>query len=389
MIQLSPLAVYVHWPYCAAICPYCDFNRYLNPGVVWQEWMEAFSADIKTWKKRLGPRELSSIFFGGGTPSLMHPDLVQGIIEALQAQWPTQKKSEPTNVEITLEMNPKDIAALEGLQRAGINRISLGVQSFDEKTLHFLGRDHTPDVCIQALKVLHASGVRMSLDLIYAHPLHTHAALWEQELTEAMHWAGEHVSLYQLTYKPGTPFYAQRHQAPGEDLILELDAVSESILESHGLLRYEISNYSKPGAESQHNLAYWNYQDYLGLGPGAHGRITLENKKYATTAHKLPKNWLGSLKEHGHALQEEEALTRQQEAVERLLMGLRLKEGIPLESLLKLGEAFTPEFMVSLDILKKEGFLHWQTSIAMTPKGRPLVDSIVAYLCREKMLTSM
>jgi putative oxygen-independent coproporphyrinogen III oxidase len=324
----DPLAVYIHWPFCRSLCPYCNFNRYVANDVDVAPWRRAFEREIQFWGHRAPGRRVASVFFGGGTPSLMPPDLVASILGNLGSVfgWHGQP-------EITLEMNPNEMDKAEAFQAAGVNRISMGVQSFVPQTLTMLGRSHSVQQLSQALDHLRATGLRFSFDLIYGHrhhhSQHEGGAQWQHELDQAVRWVDEHLSLYQLTYEQGTPFYTQRNQSLDEDRLLQLEAWADTAMAGVGLYRYEISNYARPGAESQHNLIYWRYGDFLGIGPGAHGRLRDgQNNRWATHGHCAPQRWLDSVQDHGHGLAKDQLLDGATVLQEQLMMGLRLRSGI-------------------------------------------------------------
>ena len=323
--------VYVHWPFCAAKCPYCDFNSHVRREPPDQaRFARALAAEIAWTAARTGPREVTSVFLGGGTPSLMDPATVGAVLEAIALHWRM-----PREVEITLEANPTSVEAgrFRGYRSAGVNRVSLGVQSLDPHDLRMLGRLHTVDQALGAVELARATFPRLSFDLIYARPCQTVAA-WEAELSRAIGLAADHLSLYQLTIEQGTPF-AALHAAgklpvPDGDLSADLFEATRALTAAKGLPLYEVSNHARPGAESRHNLTYWRYGDYAGIGPGAHGRLTLEHGRMATSTERHPETWLGLVEARGHGMVEQAALDREQQADEMLVMGMRLAEGIDL-----------------------------------------------------------
>jgi putative oxygen-independent coproporphyrinogen III oxidase len=324
------LALYIHWPFCLAKCPYCDFNSHVRDAIPQARFAAALRRELAWEAARLGPRRLSSIFFGGGTPSLMAPDTVAALIGDACALF------EPAaDLEITLEANPTsvELAKLSAFRDAGVNRLSLGVQALDDVALGRLGRQHNAGQALAALEHARAVFPRLSFDLIYARPGQTLAA-WRVELRRALALAADHLSLYQLTIEPGTAYEGLHRRGeivlPDEDLATALyDATAEEAAKS-GLLAYEISNYAKPGAESRHNLAYWRYADYAGIGPGAHGRVTIAGALRATRRHRAPEPWAERVERDGHGSTAEEIVPPGDRAREALLMGLRLAEGVDL-----------------------------------------------------------
>jgi putative oxygen-independent coproporphyrinogen III oxidase len=321
--------VYIHWPFCLSKCPYCDFNSHVRRAAIDEtRFVRAFKAEIATTAARTPGRTVSTIFFGGGTPSLMQPATVGAILDAIAGHWRVAE-----NVEITLEANPTSVEAerFRGYRAAGVNRVSLGVQALDDRVLKELGRLHTADEAIAAVGIARSVFARYSFDLIYARPQQT-AAEWGRELKEALRQAGEHLSLYQLTIEPETPF-AALHAAgklhvPNDDTARALYDTTQEICAAHGLPAYEISNHARPGAECRHNLVYWRMHDYAGIGPGAHGRLDIDGDRHATATEKRPESWLTRVEQDGHGLVTDEVLTREETADEFLLMGLRLAEGI-------------------------------------------------------------
>ena len=326
--------VYVHWPFCAAKCPYCDFNSHVRREAPDQRrFAAAFEREVAWMAERTGPREVTSVFLGGGTPSLMGPETVGAILDAIARHWHV-----PDGIEVTLEANPSSVEAerFRGYRAAGVNRVSLGVQSLDPHDLRMLGRLHTVEQALGAIDIARATFPRMSFDLIYARPGQTVAA-WESELNRAIDLAADHLSLYQLTIEEGTPF-ATLHRAgklrvPDGDLSADLFEATRALTEARGLPLYEVSNHARPGAESRHNLTYWRYGDYAGIGPGAHGRLTLPEGKIATATEKHPETWLSLVERREHGIVEETPLAPTEQADEMLVMGMRLAEGIDIGTL--------------------------------------------------------
>jgi putative oxygen-independent coproporphyrinogen III oxidase len=329
--------IYVHWPFCAQKCPYCDFNSHVRFGGIDEpRFRAAFLRELRHAAQRTGPRVVSSIFFGGGTPSLMQPETVAAILDEIAALWSVE-----SGAEITLEANPGSVEAgrFRGYRAAGVNRVSLGVQSLRDDILKSLGRIHSVAEAKAAIDIARATFERFSFDLIYARPGQTLAA-WREELRDALAIAGQHLSLYQLTIEPETPF-AALHAAgklviPDEDAALALYEATQELTAAAGLPAYEISNHAAPGEESRHNLLYWRYGEYAGCGPGAHGRMVMRGTRHATSTERNPERWAGRVEAAGHGLIEETPLSAAEEADELLLMGLRLGEGVDLARLARL-----------------------------------------------------
>jgi oxygen-independent coproporphyrinogen-3 oxidase len=369
------IALYVHWPFCVSKCPYCDFNSHVRASVDQEEWRDALMADLVHEAALLPGRRLTSIFFGGGTPSLMEPATAEAIITAARDHWLVAD-----DVEITLEANPNsaEAARFADLAHAGVNRISLGLQSFDDASLAFLGRAHSADEGMRALEAAQLAVDRVSFDLIYALPDETEES-WQVALTKALGLGTEHVSLYQLTIEPGTRFATMvaRHdfEPLGPEASAALFEMTQDLTTMAGLPAYEISNHARPGAESRHNLAYWRYHEYAGVGPGAHGR----RLGMRTVRHRKPENFLSAVARNGHGLIEEERLTGDEAANEALVMGLRLAEGIEPAAL---AERLGVERLVNEDKVDRMiglGFLDRdETILRTTASGRLLLDSILA-----------
>lgn len=329
----DPFAVYVHWPFCSAKCPYCDFNSHVRHKPVDQEtFVRAYEREIAHIASLVPGRQVTSVFFGGGTPSLMEPDTVGSILAAISKHWTIN-----ADAEITLEANPTSVEARRflGYRQRGVNRLSLGVQSLRDEQLRFLGRLHSASEAVDALTLAREIFPRLSFDLIYARPGQTPED-WEPELRAALDLAADHLSLYQLTIEEGTPFFDLHRRGafsvPDSDQAADLYELTGEITRAHGLPSYEISNHAKPGAESAHNLAYWRYDDYAGIGPGAHGRLTMKGRKVATACERNPEKWWQTVMSHpgdtGHGMNEFQQLAAMEAADEMLLMGLRLREGI-------------------------------------------------------------
>ncbi|WP_188236535.1 radical SAM family heme chaperone HemW [Sphingopyxis sp. LK2115] len=320
------LALYIHWPFCVSKCPYCDFNSHVRDAVDQDAWRAALIADLRHEAALLPGRTVTSIFFGGGTPSLMPPATVAAVIAEATASWGLAD-----DCEITLEANPNsvEVAAFADLAAAGVNRVSVGVQSFDADVLAFLGRAHSEDEARRAIAVAQEHFPRVSFDLIYARPGQTLAA-WEGELSDALGFGTGHLSLYQLTIEPGTRFWALAARGelviPDGDAAADLFDATQAMTRAAGLPRYEVSNHARRGEESRHNLSYWRYGEYAGVGPGAHGRRLAQ----ATERHRKPENFIAAVTRNGHGLKVESDLPAHERATEAMLMGLRLSEGVDL-----------------------------------------------------------
>jgi oxygen-independent coproporphyrinogen-3 oxidase len=374
MSATGDLALYVHWPFCVSKCPYCDFNSHVRDSIDHDEWRDALLADLAHEAKLLPGRTLTSIFFGGGTPSLMDPATVAAVIDAARTHW-----NATDDIEITLEANPNSVEAARfaHLATAGVNRLSLGLQSFDVEALRFLGRAHSAAEGLAALEIAQKHFERVSFDLIYALPGDSEER-WSAALQRALSLGTSHLSLYQLTIEPGTRFAAMVARHDFEPLDSETAAalfeLTDAITSAAGLPAYEISNHAAPGAESRHNLTYWRYGDYAGVGPGAHGR----RLGARTVRHKKPENFLSALRRNGIGLAEEEALSAREAADEALVMGLRLSEGIDPQALedrfgTPLVNRKRVQRLVESGHLKSEG-----ARIALTRSGRLLLDTILA-----------
>ena len=370
-----PLALYVHWPFCVSKCPYCDFNSHVRDTVDQEAWAAALLADLAYEAVQLPGRALGSIFFGGGTPSLMPPATVAAIIDAAIAHWPPAP-----DVEITLEANPSSVEAARfaDLAHAGVNRVSLGVQALDDAALRFLGRAHGVAEALAALETAQANFARVSIDLIYARPSQS-LAEWDAELARALRFGTEHLSLYQLTIEPGTRFatdVAKGTLTPADsDHAADLFELTRDRTEAAGLPAYETSNHARAGAESRHNLAYWRYTDYAGIGPGAHGR----RGGLATVRHKKPENWIAAVARNGHGMQSEEALSPRERSAEALVMGLRLSEGVDLARIAR--QSGNPDpvdqdavaRLAALGLIARNG-----DQLRVTRSGTLLLDRILA-----------
>lgn len=372
-------ALYIHWPFCLAKCPYCDFNSHVRDSVDHDAWQVALLADMRHEHDLAGGEALDSIFFGGGTPSLMPPTLVESLLREAERLW-----GFAPGIEITLEGNPSSVEAANyaALASAGINRVSLGLQSLDDSALRFLGRLHNAEEGLRALDVAQQRFARVSFDLIYALPGQT-AQHWERELSRALSFGTGHLSLYQLTIEPGTRFATMVRQNDfqplDDDAAADLFELTRGMTAAAGLPAYEISNHARSGEESRHNLTYWRYHDYCGIGPGAHGR----RGALATVRHKKPENWLGAISDKGNGLAEERPLSPGEQASEALLMGLRLREGVDLAALSQ-RFGFAPADLIEPD--KAEFYLRqhllWRDAgrLGVTEAGMPLLDGLLSEL---------
>ena len=375
--------IYIHWPFCASKCPYWDFNSHVRQRIDQHVWADAYAREIEHYAALTKGKIVTSVFFGGGTPSLMEPDTAASVIAAIRKHWPMAN-----DCEITLEANPTSIEAdkFAGFRGAGIDRVSVGVQALNDADLKFLGRQHNKDQALRALDIARNTFDRYSFDLIYARPNQTPQA-WETELREAMNYAGGHLSLYQLTIEKGTPFYTQYSRGdfsiPTNDEGGELYEITQRVLEDHGLPAYEISNHASEGQQSRHNLTYWRYYDYVGIGPGAHGRLTIDGKKVGTRGHRAPEIWLDKVAKDGHGSHPYEAIDTDQRFAEMLMMGLRLREGIKLsrfaEETGQSLETYTPQ--TKLQSMIDEGYITvTDTTITATQDGRQRLNGLLDYL---------
>ena len=379
--QDNAFGVYVHWPFCLSKCPYCDFNSHVRHAPVDEaRYVRAFAAEIAATAQRVPDRTVSSIFFGGGTPSLMQPQSIAGILDAIARHW-----SVDPQVEVTLEANPTSVEATRfaGYRRAGVNRVSLGVQALDDASLKSLGRLHTAQEALDAVAIARNTFGRFSFDLIYARPQQTPQD-WAAELRRALAEGAEHQSLYQLTIEADTPFAALyaagKIATPDEDTARALFDVTREVSEAHGLPPYEVSNHARQGAECRHNLVYWRGHEYAGIGPGAHGRLDIGSRRYATATEKRPEAWLMRVEADGNGLITDEALTAEERADEFLLMGLRLAEGIDPARY----EAIAGRALDSgrIAVLASEGVVDITPMgrLRVTREGFPVLDAVVADL---------
>ena len=385
---MQPLALYVHWPFCLQRCPYCDFNSHVREVIPQERFAACLRRELAWEAARLGRRPLASIFFGGGTPSLMAPETVAALIEDATKLFDPQD-----GIEVTLEANPTSVerSRLAAFRDAGVNRLSLGVQALDDTALARLGRGHTAAEAVSALETARRIFPRLSFDLIYARPGQS-LAEWRTELGTALGLAADHLSLYQLTIEPGTAYEALHRRGqivlPDDTVSAALYEATEAAASDHGLHAYEISNYAKPGAESRHNLAYWRYGDYAGIGPGAHGRLRLDGTPASLTAtrrHRAPEIWAERVERDGHGSTAEEPIAARDRAREALLMGLRLVEGIAETDFLaktgvRLTDATDPAILTAC---VEEGYLLQAGGrLTATPDGRHRLDAMLPRLVR-------
>lgn len=373
--------VYIHWPFCLSKCPYCDFNSHVRHGGIDQaRYVQAYLREIETMAARTRGRTVSTVFFGGGTPSLMEPQTVAAILDGIGRHW-----SVAPDVEVSLEANPTSVEAerFRGFRAAGVNRVSLGVQALDDDSLKALGRLHTAEEALKAVAIARSVFDRYSFDLIYARPGQTTDA-WAAELRRAIAEAAEHLSLYQLTIEAETPFHALYRSGklaiPDDDLARDLYDITQEVCDASGLAAYEISNHARAGAECRHNLVYWRGDEYAGIGPGAHGRIEQDGRRFATATETRPESWLMRVEGLGHGLIVDEALTREERADEYLLMGLRLAEGIDPQRYEALSGR--PLDQKRIAILRDEGALETTPSgyLRVTQAAFPILDAVVADL---------
>lgn len=372
---IENLALYVHWPFCLSKCPYCDFNSHVRASIEEEAWEQALVTELQRAAERTGPRKLTSIFFGGGTPSLMRPQTVEALISEAFKHW----QAAP-NIEITLEANPNsvEVSRFQSLHQAGVNRISIGVQALNDKDLKALGRKHDAKEALKAIETAQDVFERVSFDLIYARPEQT-LQDWRQELTHALSFGTEHLSLYQLTIEPGTAFAPLFERGelliPEEEIAADLYEETQFLMQGAGLPAYEISNHARPGAESRHNLSYWRYEDYAGIGPGAHGRLTLSDGKFATRQYRAPETWLKAV-EQGSGEEEALPLSPKEQSIEAILMGLRLTSGLDLTALKP-----NPINPKAIKTLLEAGYLtQTEKMLRATPLGLQCLNAVLREL---------
>ncbi len=381
---MIPLSLYIHWPFCARKCPYCDYNSHVRAAVDQDAWRDALRAELRYYPPLLQGRTITSVFFGGGTPSLMPPTTIAAILAALAAAWPLA-----ADAEITLEANPTHLEThhFPAFRAAGINRLSLGVQALRDDALHFLGREHAAAQAEAAIAATARHFDRWSFDLIWGRPGQT-LADWEAELDHALSFGPRHLSLYQLSIEDNTAFARRWQQGefvlPDADTLADLDAVTEERAAAHGLVRYETSSFAAPGQECRHNLGYWRYQDYLGIGPGAHGRITLaDGQKIATETHRMPERWLRQVTGDGHGRNGWLPLSQQEQTEELLLLGLRIRDGISAERWQAVSGVTLADFMARAAVreLITAGLLEPVTdALRPTARGRLFLNRVESKL---------
>ncbi len=377
--QNGGFGLYIHWPFCQSKCPYCDFNSHVAATIDQSVWERAYLSEIERVSRETSGRVLNTVFFGGGTPSLMDPELVNSILSKVRDCWTLSN-----DVEITLEANPTSVESgrFQGYRDAGVNRISMGIQSLKDEDLKRLGRLHSVAEAQKAFDIARSTFDRVSFDLIYARQGQTINA-WRSELREALSMAIDHLSLYQLTIEQGTAFgdrynRGQLRDLPSDDSAADMYFVTQDECEKAGMPAYEVSNHARNGSESRHNLIYWRYGDYVGIGPGAHGRLTLDGKKYAIDTPLAPTSWLQSVTEKGHGENPRELLSGYDQAVEYLMMGLRITEGIDLN---RLSSLLGNEFTFKNKYLTEDGFISIENGrLSITGKGRPVLNAIIREL---------
>ncbi len=380
--QHGGFGIYIHWPFCLAKCPYCDFNSHVSRNIDHDMWREALLAELRYSATLTGPRKVDTVFFGGGTPSLMQAKTVSALIEEIDTLWGLKP-----NAEISLEANPTSVEAQKfvDFSQAGVNRISMGIQSLTDVDLKSLGRMHSVKEALMAFDIAKAQFERVSFDLIYARQKQTTKS-WFAELRQALDLAVDHLSLYQLTIEQGTRFgdlYEKGNlkHLPPSDEAADMYLGTREICAEYGLDGYEISNYARKGAESRHNLIYWRYGDYVGIGPGAHARLTLNHQRTALYTHSQPQQWLDNVSNLGHGMRVPEILTLEDQAIEYLMMSMRLSEGSNLKRYEALaGQEISPARIAGLIEL---GMIETtENTVAATEKGRPLLNAVLAELLR-------
>jgi oxygen-independent coproporphyrinogen-3 oxidase len=377
----AAFGVYIHWPFCLSKCPYCDFNSHVRHGGIDESrYVKAFLREIETAAARVPGRTVSTIFFGGGTPSLMNPSTVSAILDGIAKHWTVAP-----DVEVTLEANPTSVEAerFRGFRAAGVNRVSLGVQALDDRSLKELGRLHTAEEALKAVGIARSVFDRYSFDLIYARPGQS-TQDWSAELKRAIAEAAEHLSLYQLTIEADTPFFALHANGklvtPNDDIARDLYDITQEICDKSGFSAYEISNHARAGAQCRHNLVYWRGDDYAGIGPGAHGRLEQDGRRYATATEKRPESWLMRVESLGHGIVVDDVLTREERADEYLLMGLRLAEGIDPKRYAAISGRPLDDKRIA--ILRAEGAVETTSAghLRVTQAAFPILDAVVADL---------
>lgn len=371
--------IYIHWPFCSAKCPYCDFNSHVSKKIKKKQWIKGYLSEIQRVRNAVGPRLVNSVFFGGGTPSLMDPEVVEAVIGAIKSSFPISNQ-----LEVTLEANPTSVEAgrFAAYQDAGVNRISMGIQALNDPDLRRLGRLHTAQEARLAFETARNIFARVSFDLIYARQYQT-LAQWRAELSEALAMAVDHFSLYQLTVETGTAF-GDRYKVgrlpglPNNDLGADLYELTQSLCDAHNMPAYEVSNHAREGAECLHNLIYWRYGDYAGIGPGAHGRLTLKGQKFATEAFYNPDKWLAAV-DQGTGEKSAQQIDQTAQATEYLLMGLRIKDGIDLKRFENLaGAPLNIEAQTSLEDMGL--LIRSDKTLKATRAGTAVLNSVISSL---------
>ena len=378
--QNGGFGLYIHWPFCQSKCPYCDFNSHVATHIDQRAWETAYLSEIDRIASQTENRLLNTVFFGGGTPSLMNPDLVATLIERIKTRW-----TPANDLEITLEANPGSVEAtrFRAFADAGVNRISMGIQALNDTDLKRLGRLHSAHDARKAFDIARDAFARVSFDLIYARQ-HQTPEDWAKELREALSMAVDHLSLYQLTIEQGTAFGA-RHAAgglkglPDDDIAADMYLLTQEICATHDMPAYEVSNHASDGAQSRHNLIYWRYGDYAGIGPGAHGRLTLNGTRFATATPLMPQTWLDQVTTLGHGETQRDIIPTDEQAVEYLMMSLRLREGMDIQRYQTLAGCSLPESRIS-DLLDQRLLTRSETHLAATDQGRPVLNTLIRAL---------
>jgi len=385
-VSQNNLAIYIHWPFCLSKCPYCDFNSHVRERIDQETWADSLLRELDYFRGLSGERTVGSVFFGGGTPSLMSPSVVARLLDRISRNWQCDE-----GTEITLEANPTSVEAgkFRDFAAAGVNRLSLGVQALNDRDLKALGREHDVKEARHAIVLSQKYFPRTSFDLIYARMGQTVAG-WEKELTEAFSLAGGHLSLYQLTVEKGTAFYQAQSKGrlvlPDEEASADMFELTQQLCAAHGLPAYEISNHARAGQQSRHNLAYWTYADYIGVGPGAHGRLTLDDGRlYAFSQLRGPEKWLDNIALQGHATDQKTRLAPREMAEEMIMMGLRLTQGINLanfenrvgEKIGKFIDSVYLQHLVELDYMEMA-----ERHLRATARGMPLLNSLLYRILR-------
>lgn len=382
---MTPIAIYFHWPFCLAKCPYCDFNVHVQPDINHEGWREAYRKAVAHYATLMPGRKVASVFFGGGTPSLMQPETVRGILDEIRARWDVS-----ADIEVTLEANPTSVETekFKKFHAAGVNRLSLGVQALNDGDLQFLGRKHDVKQALEAIDTAGKIFDRFSFDLIYARPGQTLEG-WRRELEYALTLARGHLSLYQLTIERSTPFYLEHAQGkftmPDDGAAADFYTLTQEIMEADGLPAYEVSNHARRGQESTHNLIYWTYGDYIGIGPGAHGRLTVDGRKYATREHAAPDIWMRRVQAEAYAYRPFEEIKPRERFIEALMMGLRLRTGVSIAKLEAEGKCGFDEIidLPRLEKMTEEGWLSCdQKNLVLSREGLLRLNAIIPFILK-------